>query len=313
MTLEYRTLPERRRGRLKAMLREGMHVRAIEAHNPLSAVIGSAARVHTPDGSVKEFDALWLSGFTCASSRALPDIELSRFERRIETIEEIAAATSKPLIADGDTGGDAMSFQYLCSRLEQMGVSLVIVEDKVFPKRTSLAEGVAHSLEDPEAFADKIAQAKRILQSDEMLVFARIESLIAGAGADDALARAKIYLRSEADGLVIHSKDKSGEEIFEFLRGYRKLCDETAIDKPLLCIPTAYNFVTDEELFSKGVSIVIHANHPLRAAYLAMQRVCKRILEHDRSLEADELCIRLPEMFAELGVGGRATEKPRDR
>ncbi len=303
MTLKYRSLAQDRRGQLKTMLAEGRKLRAIEAHNPLSALIGSKAAIENPDGTRKEFDALWLSGFTCAAARGLPDAELARFERRLETIEEIAAATGKPLIADADTGGDALAFQYLSARLEALGVSLVTVEDKVFPKRTSLAPGVQHDLEDPDRFTEKIAKAKAALLSGDMLIFARIESLIAGAGHDDALRRARAYLESEADGIVIHSKDESGEEIFAFLDAYGALGAELGIIKPLLCIPTAYNFVTDEELFARGAAIVIHANHQLRAAYQAMAEVCANILEHDRSREADALCVGLPELFELIGTG----------
>jgi len=304
MTLKHRILAEDRRGRLKALLAEGRRLRAIEAHNPLSGLIGNEAAIDGPDGARKEFDALWLSGFTCASSRALPDVELARQEKKLETIEEIAAATDKPLIADADTGGDALAFRYLCTRLEALGVSLIIVEDKVFPKRTSLAAGVHHDLEDPAAFAAKIGAGKDAMLSGEVLVFARIESLIAGAGLDDALARARAYLDSAADGIVIHSKDKSGEEVFAFIDGFNALRRDTGIDKPLLCIPTAYNFVHDEELFERGVSIVIHANHLLRAAFLAMERVCETILKADRSQEADALCVDLPRLFALIGTGG---------
>lgn len=303
MTLKDRVLPEQRRGRLKALLAAGRKIRAIEAHNPLSAIIGAGASVTGPDGRPKAFDALWLSGFTAAAARGLPDVELSRFEKRLETIEEIAAASDKPLIADADTGGDALAFRYLCAKLEALGVSLIIVEDKVFPKRTSLAAGVRHGLEDPQAFADKIAQGKATLLSDDVLIFARIESLIAGAGLDDALARARVYLRSAADGIVIHSKDKTGAEVFAFMEAFGALRGELGSDKPLLCIPTAYNFATDEALFARGAAIVIHANHLLRAAFQAMERVSTSILEHDRSLEADELCVALPELFDLTGVG----------
>lgn len=305
MTLTHRILAADRRGLLKAMLETGRRIRAIEAHNPLSGLIGNEAAIATRDGGRKAFDALWLSGFTIASSRALPDAELARLEKRLETIEEIAAATDKPLIVDADTGGDALAFRYLCTRLEALGVSLIIVEDKVFPKRTSLAAGVQHDLEEPQAFAAKIAAGKDAMLSGDVLVFARIESLIAGAGAEDALARARTYLDSAADGIVIHSKDKTGEEIFRFIDGFNALRGETGIDKPLLCIPTAYNFVRDEELFERGVAIVIHANHQLRAAYLAMEQVCRTILEADRSLEADALCVDLPRLFGLIGTGGK--------
>ncbi len=309
MTLKYRVLPEARRGLLKAALDAGATLRAIEAHNPLSAIIGGAASLAAPGGEVKQFDALWISGFTCAAARGLPDAELSRLEKRLETCEEIAASTGKPLIADGDTGGDALSFQYLCARLEALGVSAVIVEDKTHPKRTSLAKGVRHTLEDPGVFVGKISRAKDVLQSDDFLIFARIESLIAGLGADDALARARLYLQSDADGLVIHSKDESGAEVLAFLDAYGELCAEIGVRKPLACIPTAYNFVTDAELFSRGASLVIHANHPLRAACLAMQRVCASILENDRSLEASEQCVDLDALFALVGVDERITER----
>lgn len=305
MTLKHRILAENRRGLLKAMLAEGRNIRAIETHNPLSGLIGSEAGIEEEGGGRKSFDALWLSGFTCASSRALPDVELARQEKKLETIEEIAAATDKPLIADADTGGDALAFRYLCTRLEALGVSLIIVEDKVFPKRTSLAVGVHHDLEDPQSFAAKIAAGKEAMLSDDVLIFARIESLIAGAGLEDALMRARAYLESRADGIVIHSKDKTGQEIFDFIDGFNELRRETGIAKPLLCIPTAYNFVTDEELFERGVSIVIHANHLLRAAFLAMEQVCETILRADRSKEADDFCIGLPRLFELIGTGGK--------
>jgi len=305
MTLKHRILAEHRRGQLKAMLAGGRKLRAIEAHNPLSGLIGNEAAIDGPDGARKEFDALWLSGFTCASSRALPDVELARQEKKLETIEEIAAATDKPLIADADTGGDALAFRYLCTRLEALGVSLIIVEDKVFPKRTSLAAGVHHDLEDPVAFAAKIGAGKDAMLSGDVLIFARIESLIAGAGLDDALMRARVYLDSPADGIVIHSKDKTGEEIFAFVDAFNALRHETGIDKPLLCIPTAYNFVHDAELFDRGVSIVIHANHLLRAAFVAMERVCETILTADRSQEADDICVDLPRLFELIGTGGK--------
>jgi len=304
VTLKHRILAENRRGLLKAMLAEGRKIRAIECHNPLSGLIGNEAAVEV-DGGRKAFDALWLSGFTGASSRALPDVELARQERKLETIEEIAAATDKPLIADADTGGDALAFRYLCTRLEALGVSLIIVEDKIFPKRTSLAAGVHHELEDPQAFAAKIAAGKEVMLSGDVLVFARIESLIAGAGLADALARARVYLESAADGIVIHSKDKTGQEVFDFIDGFNELRAATGIDKPLLCIPTAYNFVTDEDLFARGVAVVIHANHLLRAAFLAMEQACESILRADRSEEADELCVDLPRLFALIGTGGK--------
>jgi 2-methylisocitrate lyase-like PEP mutase family enzyme len=284
------------------MLAEGRLLRAIEAHDPLSAILGSAARVAQRGASI-EFDVLWASGFSHATSLALPDAELSILERRLAATADIAAATSKPILADADTGGDALALGYLCQRLEALGVSGAVIEDKAGAKRTSLATDVAHDLEDPAAFVHKLAQAREHLQTKDFLLFARIESLIAGAGLEDALMRAEHYLRADCDGLVIHSKDGSGEEIVTFMEGFQRLRAKTGIAKPLVCIPTAYNHVTGEQLHAGGARLVIYGNHMIRAAFRGMQRAARSILENDRSLEADEFCARLSELFDSVGTG----------
>ena len=151
------------------------------AIDPLSALVGSHAISSNETGKT-QFDVLWTSGFAHATALGLPDSELAILERRIDTIASVAAVTAKPILADGDTGGDAVAFLCLCRRLEQMGVSGVVVEDKTGAKRTSLASDVRHELEDRDIFVQKIAHAKAGLQSDDFLIFARIESLIAGTG-----------------------------------------------------------------------------------------------------------------------------------
>jgi len=294
-------LPEQRRPRLAAALREGRLLRAIECHNPLSAMLGAAASYSTGSGDVT-FDALWASGFAHATSLGLPDAELAILERRLDSLADIAAATALPIIADADTGGDGLAFGHLCRRLEAMGVSAAIIEDKTGAKRTSLADQVKHEMEEPGVFIQKIALAKSTLLSRDFLIFARIESLIAGLGLEDALARAEVYLQGPCDGLVIHSKDKSGEDIFAFMRGYRGLQERLGIHKPLILIPTAYNQVTGRDLHERGAQLVIHANHMIRAAYRAMHDVSRLILEHDRSLEADALCAPVGDIFDAVGV-----------
>jgi phosphoenolpyruvate phosphomutase len=306
MLLAHASLPEKRRPLLKQMLKEQRLLRAIECHSPLSAVLGASTFVGHGAATV-EFDLLWASGFSHATALALPDAELSLLERRLDAIADIAAVTAKPILADGDTGGDAMAFGYLCRRLESMGVSGIIVEDKTGSKRTSLADGAAHELENPEAFVEKIRFAQERLLSGEFLIFARIESLIAGVGLADAMARAERYLRSTADGIVIHSKDATGEEILHFMAQYRRLQHETGVAKPLVCIPTAYNHITGAELHRHGAQIVIHGNHMIRAAYRSMQLAAELILEHDRSAEADAVCTPVKEIFASIGVDGGAT------
>jgi 2-methylisocitrate lyase-like PEP mutase family enzyme len=296
------SLPENRRPLLKRLLAEGRLLRAIECHDPLSALLGGSARVDRAGVSI-EFDVLWASGFSHATSLGLPDAELSTLERRLDCIADIAAATSKPILADVDTGGDALALGYLCRRLEALGISGAVVEDKTGAKRTSLAVGVAHALEEPAAFVRKLTLAREHLQTKDFLLFARIESLIAGTGLEDALMRAEHYLRASTDGVVIHSKDGSGQEILAFNKGYRNLQSKIGISKPLVCIPTAYHHITGAQLQEAGAALVIHGNHMVRAAFRGMQRAARSILEHDRSLEADEYCAPVSELFDAVGTG----------
>lgn len=306
MLLTRAILPEARRPALKQMLRERRLLRAIECHNPLSAVLAATA-AHEDGGARLEFDLLWASGFSHATALALPDAELASLERRLDAIADIAAVTSKPILADVDTGGgDTLALGALCRRLEDLGVSGAVVEDKAGAKRTSLAEGAHHVLEDPHIFCARIAAAKERLLSGDFLLFARIESLIAGQGLPDALARAEVYLRSAADGIVIHSKERSGAEAQRFMEGYRRAEQKLGIEKPLVCIPTAYHHITGAELHRLGARIVIHGNHMIRAAYRGMQQAAQLILRHDRSAEADALCAPVSEIFGAIGVDGSA-------
>lgn len=298
MPLSHPCLPEVRRPKLRAALSEGRLLRVIECHNPLSAMLGATA---TGDGG-RRFDALWASGFSHATAMGLPDAELSVLERRIDALGDIAAVTSLPIVVDADTGGDDLAFAYLCRRLEALGASGIIVEDKTGAKRTSLASAVRHEMADPTDFVRKIARAKAAMLSADVMVFARIESLIAGLGLEDALSRAEVYLAGAADGIVIHSKDRSAKEIFEFMTGYQVLERRLGIRKPLVLIPTAYHHVTGAELYARGAAMVIHGNHMVRAAFEAMRQAAKMLLDHDRSFEADVLCAPVTDLFDAVGV-----------
>ena len=304
MTLANNTLPEIRRGKLKSLLREGKTVRVLEAHNGLSGIVANDAKVEgiLEDAKVaREFDAIWESSLTDSASKGHPDIEVVSFDSRLHTIQEILAVTSKPLIVDGDTGGDANNFEYMVSKLERAGVSAVIIEDKVFPKRNSLEAGTQQTLADPDVFAQKIKRGKNVLSTEDFMIIARLESLIAGKGLEDALARAKTYLLAGVDGIMIHSKSKNPEEILQFAQSYRHLLRELDLDKPLVCVPTTYNTITEEELSAAGFHIIIYANHLLRAAYKSMIEVSKTLLLNQRSFEADPLCASVREIFKAVG------------
>ncbi|MGB7922676.1 MAG: isocitrate lyase/phosphoenolpyruvate mutase family protein [Pyrinomonadaceae bacterium] len=300
MTIKNRILPEIRRPRLKMLLNRERPVRLIEAHSGLAGLIGSRAHA-VVDGANVEFDGLWISSLTSTAAKGLPDAELNTVARRLETIDEILSATDKPLLVDGDTGGDRVNFEYLCSKLEMMGVSGVVIEDKKYPKRNSLSSEARQLMEDPAVFAHKIAAGRAVLQSDQFLIFARIESFIAGLGLDDALNRAQTYLLAGADGILIHSKQSGPDEVYAFMQGYEAICNDLGFRYPVAVVPATYNSVSCAELFEHGIKVVIHSNHLLRASHLAMNAVCKLILESDRGLEANGFCTPLQDIFDLVG------------
>ena len=200
---------------------------------------------------------------------------------RINTINEIMEVTTKPIILDGDTGGKVEHFTYNVRTLERLGVSAIIIEDKTGLKKNSLfGTEVKQTLDDPDNFAEKIRAGKQALATRDFMIFARLESLI--------------------DGIMIHSKEKDGLEIKEFLAQFRS----NYKDVPVIVVPTTYNQFTEEELHNWGANIIIHANHLLRSAYPAMMKTAKTILENGRSKEADEYCMPIKEILT-LIPGGK--------
>ena len=291
-----------RRAKLGEILRNKGFVRVMEVHNGISALIANDVQVEadTDSGIIREFDALWGSGFTDSASKGLPDVELVSQDSRLSTIQEIINVTDKPIIVDGDTGGNFENFEFFVHRLERMGVSAVIIEDKKYPKRCSLDADARQELENIDVFSEKIQRGKKILISNDFMIIARIESIIAGYSVSDALMRAREYVRY-ADGIMIHSKDKSPEAVLRFAEGYDRICEDYAVRKPLVCVPTTYNMVIEKELRDAGFNIVIYANHSLRASYKAMETVCKTILEHGRSFEAIQYCAPVSTIFNVVG------------
>ena len=304
MTLLNNILPEVRRGKLKALLSEREIVRVLEAHNGLSGIIANNACIEGQSNQVpvqREFDAIWESSLTDSASKGHPDIEVVSFDSRLQSINEILAVTHKPMIVDGDTGGDANNFEYMVTKLERAGVSAVIIEDKVFPKRNSLEPGVQQMLQEPEIFSQKIQRGKSAQISTDFMIIARLESLIAGKSVDDALFRAQIYLEAGADGVMIHSKEKDPAQIMEFAKHYQKMTQKINCKKPMVCVPTTYNTLTEDELRAAGFSIVIYANHLLRSANKAMEETARTILLNQRSFEVDPICSPVREIFQTVG------------
>lgn len=178
---------------------------------------------------------------------------------------------------------------------------MIIIEDKKFPKRNSLESGTIQDQEEPEIFATKIKRGKEVQISDDFMIVARIESLISGLGLKDAIYRAKKYLMAGADGIMIHSKQRDPKEILDFAREYDKLSRDLGFRKPLVCVPTTYNTITEDELVNHGFNIVIYANHLLRAAHKAMKETASIILKNKRTFEAESMCSPVKAVFKDVG------------
>ena len=281
---EIGTTPDVRRGRLNRLLQVKPIVRFLDIHNALSGLIIENTAVQMADGTKREFDGMWGSSLVDSTAKGKPDIEAVDVSARMTTLNEVLEVTTKPIIYDGDTGGLPEHFVFTVRTLERLGVSAVIIEDKTGLKKNSLfGNDVAQTQDSIPSFCEKIRMGKRAQATDDFMIIARIESLILDKGVDDALERAEAYLNAGADGIMIHSRHQSPDEIFNFCNLYAKLPNR----KLLVVVPSSYNTVTEEELVAHGVNIVIYANHLLRSAYPAMVNTAKSILTHQRSAECD--------------------------
>lgn len=285
--------PENRCKRLRYLLASKDIVRVLEAHNGLTGLIVEKTVI---EGEPRKcFDAIWLSSLCDSTAKGKPDIELVDYSSRIATINEILEVCSIPIIVDGDTGGLVEHFVYNVQTLERLGVSAIIIEDKVGLKKNSLfGTDVEQHLAPPDDFASKIRAGKQAQLSSSFMIIARIESLILKQGVEDALMRAKRYIEAGADGIMIHSREKDGKEISEFMSRYK---EEFTKQVPVALVPTTYNHFTESELHAMGAKIVIYANHLIRSAYLAMRKTAHSILEHGRSLEANDHCLPIKEIL----------------
>lgn len=293
MLKEIGVSPVTRQQRLKRLLDNKDMVRVLEAHSGLSGLIVENASVKK-DGRNVEFDAIWESSLTDSTMKGKPDIEAVDTTSRLQTINEIFEVTTKPMIYDGDTGGKPEHLAFTVRSLERLGVSAIVIEDKVGLKKNSLfgteVEQHQASIED---FCHKIETGKRSQVGKDFMIFARIESLIFNKPVDDALERATAYLGAGADGVMIHTKEKSETNILEFCRRYKEL-GHTA---PIIAVPSSYNKIYEEQLVEAGVKIVIYANHLLRAAYPAMMEVAETILKNKRSFECNDTCMSIKEIL----------------
>ena len=294
------TTPTVRLSRLRRLLDSKDLVRMLEVHNGLTGLIVESITADR-DGRQVEFDGMWGSSLTDSTARGKPDIEAVDISSRLQTIGEIFETTTKPLIFDGDTGGKPEHFVFTVRSLERLGASAVIIEDKEGLKKNSLfgteVEQTQSTIED---FCVRLQSGKQAQVTDDFMIVPRIESLILEKGMEDAVTRAQAYIEAGADAIMIHSRRKEPDEVFEFCRRAERFPTQV----PIVAVPSSYNGVTEQQLIDAGVRIVIYANHLMRAAYPQMRRVAETILQNGRSKEADDMMAPIAEAL-EIIPGNR--------
>ncbi|MCH5207666.1 MAG: phosphoenolpyruvate mutase [Oscillospiraceae bacterium] len=287
-------MPEFRRKRLRQLIQLCPIVKATEVHSGLTGLIAEKTVV-AHNGELNQFDAMWISSLCDSTDKGKPDIELVDMTSRSRTIDDVMEVTTKPIIFDGDTGGQIEHFVYNVRTLERMGVSAIIIEDKIGLKKNSLFGTEVEQTQDTiEHFCEKIKAGKKVQLTDDFMIIARIESLILEKGMEDALERAFAFVDAGADGIMIHSRRKSPDEILEFCRRFREKNTTT----PVVVVPTSFNSITEDELAAAGVNIVIYANQLIRSAFPAMEQTAKDILKYHRAQEVDSRLMSIKEIIS---------------
>lgn len=270
------------------------------AHNALGAKLIEKAG----------FDGVWASGFEIATANGVPDANILTMTENLQVAQNINASTRLPVICDCDTGyGNAINVMHMIRKYESAGLAAVVIEDKRFPKVNSFIPG-RQELASVEEFVGKIkaAQASRLEAEKGILIFARVEALIAGWGMEEALARAAAYHEAGADGIVIHSKSTTPDQVFEFAQRWQKKVKNAC---PLIAIPTTYYQVTDKELAKAGFKGVIYANHGIRASTKAMTEIFQKICNDGTTRAIENSIASMDELFHLQGMHTYCEEEER--
>ena len=243
------------------------------------------------------FDAVWAGSFAISATHASPDASILTMTEFLHVSTNMVESCTIPIIADCDTGfGGPSNVEHMVKKYERAGVSAVSIEDKIFPKQNSLLDEGKQDLLSEKDFVAKLIAAKEAKESEDFMIIARIEALIAQQGLEEALRRANAYEKAGADAILIHSKMKTPDEIFQF-------CDLYKGKLPLVVIPTSYPDVTLNELKTHKVKMVIYANQTLRVAHQAMKDLLTQILNQDnlanisKKISSMEDIFKLQEMY----------------
>jgi phosphonopyruvate hydrolase len=268
--------------RLKKKLDTSDLVTLMSAHNPLSARLAEEAG----------FDGIWASGFELSAAYGVPDASLLSFTQHLDMTRAIVEQTTIPTVADIDTGyGNAINVAHVVARYAEAGAAAVVMEDKLFPKDTSLLAGGRQELVRIEEFQGKIAAARDAGNRHDLVIIARTEALIADMGIDEALQRGMAYAEAGADLLLVHSKRNTPDEIVAFTERWNGPI-------PLTIVPTAYPDLTEEKVRAlEKIRIVIYANHAIRAAVGAMREVFAQIKRDGGIHNVDKQIVSVDDIF----------------
>jgi phosphoenolpyruvate phosphomutase len=253
----------------------------MEAHDGLSARIAEEAG----------FKGIWASGLSMSAALGVRDSNEASWTQVLEILEFMSDATSIPILVDGDTGyGNFNNLRRAVHKLCQRNIGGICIEDKLFPKTNSFI-GEGQPLADIEEFCGKIKAGKDSQTDDDFCIVARVEALISGWGMDEALKRAEAYHKAGADGILIHSKRRDADEILTFLDEWAERC-------PVVIVPTTYYATPTEEFRAHGASVVIWANHNIRASIAAMRETSRRIMRDQNLLGVEDTIAGVQDIFA---------------
>jgi len=268
--------------KLRDKIAEKGLARIMACHSPLSARLAEEAK----------FDGLWASGFELSALYGLADVSLISMDQHLEMTRHIAEQSNLPIVADIDTGfGNAINVIYAIQQYERAGAAAVVIEDKAFPKVTSLLEGGRQELLRREEFQGKIEAARSARRDPGFLIVARTEALIAGLGEAEALARAAAYEEAGADMILVHSKQKTPDEVESFVRNWNGAA-------PIVIVPTAYPQMTVDRARSWGkIAMLIYGNHAIRASVTAMQQTFARIIADGGIQDVNDEIVPVGEVF----------------
>ena len=276
--------PQERVSKLKRLMDSKKIVRILESHNALTGLIIETLKIKRKK-TFDEFDGIWSSSLADSVTRGKPDNQSVDLSTRISSLNEALETTTKPVVFDADNGGRDEQLPYTVKNLERLGISAIVMEDKVGSKKNSLSKNqVGVKQQSIEGFANKIRLAVKAKKSQNFMVIARIESFILEKKITDALKRAEAYSKAGVDAILIHSKSKTPNEIFDFAKKFRN----SKYYKPLVCVPSTYSNTHENELIKHGFKIVIYANQLLRSAFPAMLKTAKKILIDKKSSSAEK-------------------------